>query len=68
MLAAHAFIHPFSPKAEGTCFELSPHKSNNFRLADAKLMLDGLEGCSVFPGHLNDTVGIFCSEEEVFHD
>lgn len=47
---------PFSPKTEGTGFQLLTHKMDHLSGRQSKLLSDRVKCGPVFPGHLDDAV------------
>ena len=50
----HSGGHAFAPHFEGAAFHFGAHEADDGGFVQAKLMLDGFEGCAVFPGHFDD--------------
>ena len=46
--------HTLAPHLEGAAFHLATHQRNHGRFVQAKLRLDRLEWCAIFPRHFND--------------
>lgn len=51
--------YPFAPVAKRSWVHVPAHEFADFVFLEAKLELDGFEGCTVFPGHFDETVQVF---------
>lgn len=54
-LSAHGAL---SPELERACCELSTHELDHVAWRQAELSLNGVEGRSIFPRHLDDSVDV----------
>lgn len=59
MFLADAGMNSRPPQFKTASFQLLAHESDHFVFFQSKLYEYGFEGCSVFPGHFNDSVNIF---------
>lgn len=57
-----ATVYALAPAIETTAFEFAAHELDDFFFRQSKLMFNRLEGSAVFPGHLDDAVGIVRQE------
>jgi hypothetical protein len=55
-------LNPFTPHPERRSFHISPHDGNYLAFRALKLFQNGIERCSVFPGHFYNSVYFFLAE------
>jgi hypothetical protein len=59
VLLTHPTIYALSPQIKTTALKIPAHEFNNLRLRHAKLKVNGLKRCTVFPGHFYDSIDCY---------
>jgi len=61
-------LHALTPHFKTGRFHFATHNFDGFLFGYPKLKLNGIERCSVFPSHFDDSVYLLNRESIDFHD